>query len=262
MKRLLLVVLGILFVVPAMSYAFTITASSATAWNAEMRPSGGMQTWFAVIKRRSDNVTVSSFTWTGITVANPGYKIANQYILVQSTVTNLINWRMVIYTDNTAAKAGFRIFYNDATPSQRAVACSTAAFNNFGLVGQNVSPDGSKSGLALSWMVLDVASATPTTPVFMVSRPVTGTAGFTNYMWKFLQDKGRANVGGALGSAWDITSTYVRIWDATGYYWNEDPTKAAPASDNNLYIYLGVDTTKTLAQFYTTKSLTIEAMSY
>ncbi|MCB4791149.1 MAG: hypothetical protein LHV68_04600 [Elusimicrobia bacterium] len=247
MRKLLFLIIAVILIFPAVSFAYVISSSSTL--NATLTATGGQQTWTAVFKRRSDNVQVSSFTWPTVSAGSPGYKIANQYIELTARVTNIISWRIIIYTDNTVAKTGFRPYTGSV---------STAAVMSFGLVGQTVSPDGSKYGIPLCWLVLDVTSATPTTPVFSTSRPGTGTAGFTNYMWKFMQDKGRKNVNGT--SAWNPASTYVRVWDNAGFYWNEDPSKAAASTDNKIYIYLGMDSTQTVAQFYTTKSLTLEAM--
>lgn len=268
MKKILLLVLvfAVVVICPSIIFAggLTLSLSSAT-FTASLTPAGGVQQYDASLRNRTGNTIAASMTWTGVAAGNPGYKVGNQYIMVNSTITNMVGWRMNIYTDNLVVCGGFHPYHsvNNVAFASQAAAVSTASVRSYGLVGQDNSTsadenvNGTCYGLPLAWMVSDTIVASPVTPVFSLSR-VDGTQGFTDYMWKFVQDKGRKNVNGT--SAWLPTSTYVRVWDQAGYYWNEDPTKASLSSDGKIFIYLAVDSTSAKAQTYTTKSLTIDAI--
>lgn len=267
MKKLIVLILAGIIIFPAVIFATNMTTTiSSAVYNASFTPTGGVQQWDATLRLRSTNAIATAITWPATTAGSPGYKIADQYITLTCTITTTNNWRMNIYTDNTKVVGGFYPYYtvNKVAMADQAAACSTASVKSFGLVGQanptstDENINGTCYGLPLAWMVLDNSSATPATPVFAMRTATVG--GFTNYMWKFVLDKGRANVGGAVGSAWNSADPYVRVWDQAGYYWSEDPTKAGPSDDNKIYIYLAVETTQSKAQTYTTKTLTIDAL--
>jgi hypothetical protein len=181
---------------------------------------------------------------------------------------------MNIYTDNLVAKTGFHPYYtkSDVAFINQAAFVSTGSVLSYGLVGQGsptsstATANGTTYGLPLAWMVLGLSSAIPVTPVFSNDRGASAghSNGFTNFMWKFVQDKGRATGSptshGAIGSAWDPAAAYVRVWDQTGFYWNENPALAGPPPAGKVYIYLAVDSTNSKAQNYLTKSLTLDAL--
>ncbi|MCB4791148.1 MAG: hypothetical protein LHV68_04595 [Elusimicrobia bacterium] len=232
-KRLLLIVAA-LAICPMITFAYVIPSSHT--FTATVLPTGGVQTWDAVVRNVSNNAVATQVQWSGVTAAQQGYKVADQYIEVSITITNLINWRMLVYTNNT-----------NYTGNK-----STAATKGFGLVGQIDT----KYGLPVAWKVLESTEAV-TVPLFSLNRG-DGTQGFTDYMWKFVQDKNLLNVN--LTSAWDPASTYVRVWDNTGFYWSENPALAGLSADNKIYMYLASDFTHSLAQTYSTNSLTLDVL--
>jgi hypothetical protein len=239
LKNKLLIMLA-LIIFPAVVFADQTISTTATyaVFTATVTPIGGVQTWTASLKNISDNGAASQLLWTGAIAGVPGYKVANQYIEIGSNITTLINWRMIVYTNNTSY-TGIK---------------SSNTTQGFGLVGTS----NTASGLPLAWMVLNVTSATPVTPVFSLNR-TDHTQGFTNYMWKFMQDKNLRNATNT-ANVFLASETYVRVWDNTGFYWNEDPAKATPASNNKIYMYIGTDFTHALIQSYSTNSLTLEVL--
>jgi len=271
MKRMsLFILLSAVFAIvvcPSILFAVNFTTSiTSVTFTASLTPSGGVQQYDASLKTRGTNASAGSLSWTGVAAGNAGYKLANEYILINSTVTNVVGFRMNIYTDNLIGHgSNFYAFHtnNNVPFSDQAASVSTASVKSYGLIGQanptnsDENINGTCYGLPLAWMVLDKSSAVPTTPIFSISRS-NGTQGFTNFMWKFVQDKGRKNVNGT--TAWDPTSTYVRIWDQDGFYWNEDPTKAGIPTNGDVFIYLAIDSTNAKAQVYKTVSLTVDAL--
>ena len=243
LKKVALITLAFI-VCPAVLFAATTISTTPTyaVFSATVTPIGAVQTWTASLKNISDDSPAFDFRWTGAIASVEGYKVANQYIEIDVNITTLISWRMIVYTNNTT-------YTGDK---------SSNTTNGFGLVGTTVKT----SGLPLAWMVLNVTSAAPVTPVFSLDRS-DHTQGFTNFMWKFVQDKNlrnAANTAIILDSTYLQTATYLRVWDNSGFYWNEDPTKASAASNNKIFMYLGTDFKHALVQSYSTDSLTLEVL--
>jgi hypothetical protein len=250
MKKLTaLICLSLLAAAATKSFALPVAGSKALT--ASVTVSGGTQTWNATLKNVSDNSTPtnqSAITWSGVTAGMPGYKIADQYVELTTLITNPITWKMIVYTNNTSY-AGDK------------------SLGSFGLVNSS-----NNRGLPLSWKVQDSTDAVAA-PVFSTTRLAPGatsyTEGFTDYQWKFLVDKTQTGTHG-----WSVAdaASYNRVWDNSGFYWNEgigpdmDSVKPGnqpsptPSDDNKVNLYLGAGFTTSLAEQYTTTSLTIETL--
>lgn len=238
-KKLLLILVVSIVLCPVMAFALDVPGSQSI--QASVTPIGGVQEWTAVLKNVIDNQPASSIGWSGVSAGMDQYKVADQYIEVTVNITNPIDWRMLIYTNNTS--------YTGDTSK-----------GSYGLV------DGDNDhGLPLAWKVLE-STETVADPVFELNRP-DATEGFTDYMWKFVVDQTQTGTYG-----WDATDTYVRVWDNDGFYWNEgvgpdvDPGQPgdqpcpAPSLDDEVFIYLGAGFQHSLAQAYSTTSLTLQIL--
>ncbi|MFH1380133.1 MAG: hypothetical protein ABII23_07645 [bacterium] len=250
MKRWLLVVLS---VIATVSVASAVEVPGNVSMNAVIDLTGtGMTTWYAVIKNVSDNQPAAILGWSDVVPQVTPYKVSNQYIEINATITDPIDWRMLIHTNNTQ--------YTGSTDA-----------GGYGLV----AIDDTSAGLPLAWKVVDSTAPVIETPVFSTNRP-DGSEGFTDYQWKFLVDQTQTGTYG-----WDPLDTYVRVWSnvpeadaggSTGIYWNEgvgvdmDPDTAgdqpspAPSVDNSVRVYVASDFTTAMAQRYATTTLTLEVL--
>src|ERR1035437_4314553 len=114
MKRTIQFILLItaIMVYPLVIFAasMTTTISSAT-FTATLTATGGVQQYDASLRNRSNGAVAASMTWTGVAAGNPGYKVGLQYIMVNSTITTIVGWRMNIYTDNLTVTSGFHPYH-------------------------------------------------------------------------------------------------------------------------------------------------------
>jgi len=239
-KKLLLILVVSIVLCPVMAFAIDVPGSQPIS--ASVTPIGGVQEWTAALKNVSDDQPAISIGWSGVTAGMDQYKVADQYIEVTVNITNPIDWRMLIYTNNTS--------YTGDTSK-----------GSYGLVDND-----NDHGLPLAWRVQEDLG-TPADPVFSITRPEPNPEGFTDYMWKFVVDQTQTGTYG-----WDATDTYVRAWDNDGFYWNEgvgpdmDPVQSgdqpcpAPSLDDEVFIYLGAGFTHSLAQAYSTTSLTLQIL--
>jgi hypothetical protein len=236
------IVMSVLFIT-ANSFALPVAGSKVVTASIDLSLTG-TQVWDAVLKKVSDNTTAASqtaFSWSGVTAGMQSYKIADQYIELTTTITNPINWKMIIYTDNTNYSGN-------------------KSLGGFGIV----NTAGSR-GLPLAWKVQET-TATVATPVFSTTRPTTPVSeGFTDFQWKFLVDKNQTDWGAV------NTAKYNRVWDNGGFYWNEgidddlDPGPAvapcpAQSADGKVNVYIGAGFHSSMAETYATTSLTLDVL--
>ena len=239
-KELLLILVVSIVLCPVMAFALDVPDSQSIS--ASVTPTGGVETWNAALKKVSDNQPAISIGWSGVSAGMDQYKVAAQYIEVTVDITNPIDWRMLIYTNNES-------YTGDRSKG------------SYGLVNT-----GNDLGLPLAWRAQEDLG-TPDDPVFSTTRPEPDPEGFTDYMWKFVVDQTQTGTSG-----WDSTDTYVRVWDNDGFYWNEgvgpdmdltqegDQPCPAPSLDDKVFIYLGADFTHSLAEEYSTTSLTLDML--
>ena len=147
-KKLLLAI-TVLIICPMVTFAYVIPSSHT--FTASVTPTGGVQSWNAVIKNVSNNssVGVTQIAWSGVSAGQVGYKVADQYIDISVNITNIVNWRMTVYTNNTSFTGNK----------------SSNTTTGFGLVGQS-NPS---NGLPLVWKVLESTQAVAA-PVFVAKR--------------------------------------------------------------------------------------------
>lgn len=239
-KKLLLILVVSIVLCPVMAFALDVPDSQSI--QASVTPTGGVEEWTAVLKNVSGDLEANSIGWSGVTAGIDQYKVADQYIEVTVNITNPISWRMLIYTNNTS-------YTGDKSKG------------SYGLVNT-----GNDRGLPLAWRVQEDLG-TPDDPVFSITRPDPYPEGFTDYMWKFVVDQTQTGTDG-----WDVTDAYVWVWDNYGFYWNEgvgadmDSEQSgnqpcpAPSLDDKVFIYLGAGFTHSLAEEYSTTSLTLDML--
>lgn len=239
-KKLLLILVVSIVLCPVMAFALDVPHSESI--QASVTPIGGVQEWNAALKNVIGNGGASSIGWSDVTAGMNQYKVADQYIEVTVNITDPISWKMLIYTNNES--------YTGDTSK-----------GSYGLVNT-----GNNLGLPLAWRAQEDLGA-PDDPVFSINRDSGPPEGFTDYMWKFVVDQTQTGTHG-----WKAGDPYVRVWDNDGFYWNEgtgpdvDPTQdgnqpcPAPSLDDKVFIYLGAGFHHSLAEEYSTTSLTLDML--
>lgn len=198
--------------------------------------------WFDVkIKRRSDNVEVSSVTWSNINLdLSPNWVAADQYLELQVD-PSVTPWGLQIYTEN---KAG------DANPQY------TGTGDPVGLV-EVESPTRT---LPLCWRMVDVTTTTltiieapkPEAPAehYLFSQEL--GAGFRCFLW--MMD--RQTTGFTDGFE------YATLWDERGIHIKEAADLSGPhfvAGNPPNYLYIGANFTNgRAARTYKTSTLRLE----
>ncbi|MBD3272713.1 MAG: hypothetical protein GF384_09285 [Elusimicrobia bacterium] len=221
--------IAMVIALPVIALADPVPGSKA--FNASVIPTGGIQEWFAEIKNIDNNQPAQDIQWSNVVAGSDTYKVADQYVEIAVNITNVIDWRMLIYTDNdeytgNKEEGGFGLISND---------------NN--------------RGLPLAWTVKE-STTTVSTPVFDPNRQP--TPGFTDFLWKFVVDQNQTGPNG-----WNPNNPYVRVWDNNGFYWHENPNEPgnpAQSVDDNVVVYFGAGFAQSLAEQYSTDSLTLDVL--
>lgn len=168
---------------------------------AEATVTGGELAMFVEIRRRDNNNTASNITWT--VPAGNGWTLADQYILLHSTVTQS-GGGIRIYTDNNAA---------DANPKYGG---SFGENNGAGLI----STSSNTAFLPMAWLIKDdVSNPTPVDPN-------------TNSSWFYFKDRSQTNF-------WSNADTrdYSTVARAGyGYHFAQGPSYGDMSSPNPIYI--------------------------
>jgi len=223
----LLVVLFFCVIIVAPTFAQTsIKISTVTA---EATVTGGELAMSVEIKRRDDNVTVSSLTWTA--TAGSSWRLADQYILLHSTLT-LSGGGIRIYTDNAA---------NDANPK---FGGSFEENNGAGLIDTTTNT----IVLPLAWLIKDDKGD-----------PTTGDPN-SNTSWFYFKDKSQSNF-------WKIIDNIDYIDYSTvakagyGIHYAQGPGNYGSASSPD-YVYIQANFTNAIGgRTYRTTTLRIELYS-
>ncbi len=193
---ILSLVIGIGFVSAQQFQSIRISTITAQA-----NVTGGQLAMFVEIRRRDNNNTASNISWT--VPAGSGWTLADQYILLHSTLTQSGGIR--IYTDNNAA---------DANPRYGG---SFGENNGAGLI----STSSNTAFLPMAWLIQD-----------NVSNPQTGDPQ-TSYSWFYFKDRSQTNF-------WSNADTrdYSTVARAGyGYHFAQGPDNyGAMPSPNPIYI--------------------------
>jgi len=273
MKKLLAgiaVAFGALVVSVAPSYAFqsvsitTVTAQTTT---------GGVKTaaFTLIIRNVGTPLTgsVANVNWTGVNPISTVWKMADQLLVINSTVTD-VGGGIKIYTDNRAADAVPQ-FVPPTTVSTAPT--SVAAGLVKGLTGtSSVTP------LPMAWTIKattrTVESGTADTGVGAAD-PNTGSgaAVFNNrFQWLFMTDKSNWTSGTDFNGDGDVMDAgdsaplaldakYVTMINSIGVHFGQADTEFGATPDGtNAYVYLQANfSTADVQQAYKTSTLRVEA---
>lgn len=207
-----------------LSYA-TFQSQSISTMSAEANLTGQGQVAMSIeLKRVSDDVTVSSITWSGVTLPT-GWKLADAYVLVHSTIS-ATGGGIRIYTDNGA---------DDANPKFGGTFGTGAGS---GLIDTSTNT----KVLPLAWLVKD-SIGTPT-----ANDPN------TDQSWFYFKDKSQTDF-------WSTTDTkdYSTVKNENGIHFSQGSTNyGAALSPDPIYIECNFATAVT-PRIYRTTTLRIEA---
>ena len=159
------------------------------------------------IKRLSDNIEVSSITFTRVDLIGlpTSWVVADQYLEIEAEPGN-ISWGMQIYTDNTSSLANPKY---------------TGTDDPAGLVDTSTTT----KRLQMSWTV---EYATHSFSQLDTGKPETWVNG--GYQWKWMKDKASSDfVNGG---------NYVTFWNNEGLLW--DSSNRDSKNPPN-FIYMGAD---------------------
>lgn len=225
--------------------ALIVTLGICSAWAAfsslETDPNtayvdlSGTQTysWTVTVHNVSDDVATSNLGWSDVTSGEDIWKVSDQYIKIDASVT-YTDWGIQIYTDN-----------KDAAASPQYTGTAGSGYNFVGV-------SNTTSALPFAWKVVDVSTAAPVAPVVR-----SDYTGFEDYCWKWMKDKTQTT------NPFLDDETYVRVWADDGIYWHESPTEpgnpgAAPSPN---YVYIATWFDSSTAQVYSTNRLILEIYS-
>jgi len=232
----------------------TVTAVAAT---------GGTPTVsFSLAIKSVSNVNgpnQTQVTWTGIDPTNLGgnsWKLADQVLVIQSTITNLAGGIQII-TDNTHPQAAPQ--FVDATPS---ISTNTDS-NPAGLLFVPATGNQSNSAISLAWSIkassqnigADLLPADPN------NGPTTGAG--NKFQWVFMADKKTPAIPLTNTIAFVDGNAGSTIMNQSGIHFGQDPAEfgGGPGAKTS-YLYLQADFSQALpAQTYKTSKLTVEAFT-
>ncbi len=220
----LLVALFFCVIIVAPTFA-TFQSRSISTFTAQATVTGGQLAMSVEIRNRSGDVLVSSLTWN--VVAGSGWTLANQYILLHSTLT--LPGGIRIYTDNAA---------NDANPR---FGGSFGEIYGAGLIDTTTNT----AVLPLAWLIRDDRSdPTPGDPNYV---PV----------WFYFKDKSQTN----FWSDADIQDYSTVAKAGYGIHYAQGPGNYGPSPSPD-YIYIESNFTNALGgRTYRTTTLRIELFS-
>lgn len=193
----------------------------------------------AVAKNRSDNSNATALNFSNVT-AGSGWKLADQYIQLNTNITASGAGGVQIYTDNMAADANPKFTGN--------VQAQTPA----GLVAVG---DTTKK-LPTAWRIVsDLTTVTgPAVPVGSVSNP-------DGYAWLYHKDKSQVAIGTDV-TPWQDGEDFVTVYKAgAGIHFGQASNEFGgfKTVDQN-YIYTEADfTAATTPNTYSTNKLILEA---
>lgn len=200
-KKVIYLSLVLTSMIASLSLAQFYSRSISTI-TAEAKVTGGQLAMSIEIRRRTDNVVVSSITWH-LAAGTTQWALAEQYILLHSTLTQS-GGGIRIYTDNAAA---------DANPKYGG---TFGEGNGAGLIDTSTNT----VFLPMAWLIKDD-----------VGDPATGDPQ-TNSNWFYFKDKSQTNF-------WtSTTKDYSRVALAGfGYHYAQDEHNyGAMSSPNPIYI--------------------------
>lgn len=190
---------------------------------AEANVTGGEVAMSIEVRRRDNNTVVSSITWSA--AAGTGWTLAEQYILLHSTLTQS-GGGIRIYTDNAAS---------DANPQYGG---TFGEINGAGLISTSTNT----AVIPIAWLIKDNSGD-----------PTTGDPN-SNPIWFYFKDKSQTNF-------WSDADTkdYSTVAKAGyGYHYSQGLNNYSPMPSPN-YIYVEADfSTAVGGWIYRTTTLRIE----
>jgi len=255
------------------SYAFKsvrIATYTATATTSGTNQADFTMRWATTANQNTINFGTTTLSWSSFDPLTTTWKMANQVIVMNSTVTDSLGG-IVIYTDNTNAGAVPQfVFPVPGTPNNQA---NQAAGLLKGTAGTtSVAP------LPLAWTIKTssrtIEGGTDTTGVGAAD-PQTGlaTAVFNNkFQWLNMTDKGNWTAGldyngdgdsldAGDQSAMGYTTPFVTIRNLSGIHFGQADTEfGAIPQGSNSWIYVETNfATASVLQAYQTNQLKVEA---
>jgi hypothetical protein len=204
------------------------------------------------IKRRSDNVEVSSITWNSVTLP-ADWVAADQYLEVEIDPGNLRGWGMQIYTQNKHA---------EANPLYT------------GVVGTNpgglIDTSSTSKRLPLCWRIVDKTTTSLTivqgTDTKLYSQELGGqTSQFTCFQW--MKDRNTPSIPAENTTFFVNGEDPITVWDYEGMHYAEGVRASDPlywgkfwgAVKSPVIIYLGAKfSTAVTPRTYKTNTLRLE----
>ncbi len=227
MKKLSQKVLGSIFLLVVLTSLSTAAFQSieVSTITAEATVTGGELSMSIEIRRRSDNVEVSSITWN--VTAGSSWVLADQYILLHSTLTQS-GGGIRIYTDNAA---------DDANPK---FGGTFGENNGAGLIDTSTNT----IFLPIAWLIKD-----------NLEDPTTGDPN-TDTSWFYFKDKSQTNFWS------NDTKDYSTVAKAGyGIHYAQGPENYSLAQSPN-YIYIQANFNNAVGgRTYRTTALRIELYS-
>jgi hypothetical protein len=203
--------------------------------------------------------TRTQLNWSGVTASATGWKIADQLIVLNSTVTDR-SGGVQIYTDNKSG-AGTPADPQFVDPSPADATNSDS--NGAGLI--YADPSGKTAEvLPMAWSVQGSTKVVGTSllPVDPNAPAATGPA--SPAQWLYMSDKGTtANIPSTNTSAFANGADFVTMINALGIHAAQGPTGFFSFPDGqNSYVYLQTNFAGASASStYLTKKLTVEAFT-
>ena len=266
----LVAIAAAMFAASAPSWAFqSVGISTVTAG---MHTNGSKVARFTLSIRDTSNpfgTSRSSITWSGVDPLSTGWKIADQLVVMNSTVTD-VGGGIQIYTDNTAADATPK--FVDPTPAISSNTDSAAAGLLEGLSGTT------SKVLPMAWSIKGstkvVEGGTSATGIGATDPNTGATTGSNNkYQWLFVTDKyntlgidfdGNGVIDPNTGDAAPFVNgaPFIVMRNSVGVHNTQDPNDfgGGVGQGKDAYVYFQANfATAAAQQNYQTTTLRFEA---
>lgn len=196
-------------------------------------------------------------TWSGVNPPSTGWKIADQLMIIKSTVTDA-GGGVQIYTRNTESDASPR--FVDPTPSDS----SNSDSNPAGLLRGTSGDTGTV--LPMAWSIkanVRTIEGGDVNTGIGAADPNNGpaTAVFNNkFQWLYFKDKATPNIPATNATAFVDGEPFVTMIKSDGIHFGQANGEFAPhPAGDNTYVYFQANFTGAVAQqAYQTTTITVE----
>jgi len=255
MKKLVAVVLGLAAFAALSSSAWAFVPVARTTVTATVT-TGGTRTAAVTVKIRTNTAPFgadqSQVTWSGVTPPSTQWKIADQFLLLNATVTDS-GGGVQIYTRNMDSDASPK--FEDPTPGDTSNTDSNPAGLLMGTSGTTTVT------VPLAWSIKG-ASATVGTDL-LAADPNTGpaTGPGNKFQWLFMNDKNTPTIPATGTSAFVNGAAYVTAINVSGIHAASGEADFFTFPDgSNSFLYVQANfSAAAAAQAYKTSTLTIES---